>query len=389
MSLFDILFKRIPKPRGEEQGVVKMLNGYTPVFHRFGSNIYESELVRAAIGTIATHCSKLVVTTQGSAKPALQRKLSHGPNQMQSWSQFLYRLATILYVHNTAFVVPVLDEFGAVSGIYPVLPEKCELVTFGQDERLYLRYHFGWGEVAAIEFDSCGVMTRYQYRSDLFGESNAALLPTMDLIKIQNEGIQEGVKSAASYKYIAKLNNFSKAEDLKKERQRFTEENFGKEAKSGGLLLFPNTYTDIKQVESKPFVMDAETMKVVRDNVFEYFGVNEEVLQNKAYGDAWSAFYEGCVEPFAIQLSEVLTRMFFTLREQSEGNLVMATANRLQYLTNSDKLNVSSQMLDRGIMSINEIREIWQLPPVDGGDARIIRGEYYNADQKVSDENAE
>lgn len=387
MSLFDILFKRIPKPRGEEQGVVKMLNGYTPVFHRFGSNIYESELVRAAIGTIATHCSKLVVTTQGSAKPALQRKLSHGPNQMQSWSQFLYRLATILYVHNTAFVVPVLDEFGAVSGIYPVLPEKCELVTFGQDERLYLRYHFGWGEVAAIEFDSCGVMTRYQYRSDLFGESNAALLPTMDLIKIQNEGIQEGVKSAASYKYIAKLNNFSKAEDLKKERQRFTEENFGKEAKSGGLLLFPNTYTDIKQVESKPFVMDAETMKVVRDNVFEYFGVNEEVLQNKAYGDAWSAFYEGCVEPFAIQLSEVLTRMFFTLREQSEGNLVMATANRLQYLTNSDKLNVSSQMLDRGIMSINEIREIWQLPPVANGDTRIIRGEYWNADEKVSEEN--
>ena len=387
MNLFDILFGNRPKPRSDKVETVKFLDGYTPAFHKFGSNIYESELVRAAIGAIATHISKLEVTTQGSAKPALQRKLTHGPNQVQTWSQFLYRLATILYVHNTAFIVPVYDPFGEVSGIYTVLPDKCELVTVGDDQTLFLRYKFGWGEWAAIEFDSCGVLTRYQYKSDLFGESNHALLPTMDLITIHNQGVQEGVKSTASYKYIAKLNNFSKAEDLKKERQRFTEENFGKDAEAGGLLLFPNTYTDIKQVESKPYVPDAETMKAVRDSVFEYFGVNEDVLQNKAYGDAWSAFYEGVVEWFAIQFSDVMTRMLFTFREQSEGNMVIATANRLQYMTNADKLNVSSQLLDRGIMSINDVRAIWQLPPVEDGDTRIIRGEYYNATEKVSEDN--
>ena len=58
-------------------------------------------------------------------------------------------------------------------------------------------------------------------------------------------------------------------------------------------------------------------------------------------------------------------------------------------LSNNEKLNVSSQMLDRGIMSINDVREIWNLPPVEGGDARIIRGEYYNADEKVADEAAD
>ena len=77
--------------------------------------------------------------------------------------------------------------------------------------------------------------------------------------------------------------------------------------------------------------------------------------------------------------------MLFTLREQAQGNMVTATANRLQYLSNNEKLNVSSQMLDRGIMSINDVREIWNLPPVEGGDTRIIRGEYYNADDKVSE----
>ena len=183
---------------------------------------------------------------------------------------------------------------------------------------------------------------------------------------------------------MAKLNNFSKAEDLANERKRFTKENLASDVGNNGLLLFPNTYTDIKQIESKPFTVDADQMKEIRDSVFEYFGVNEDVLQNKFDSDTWAAFYEGAIEPWAIQFSEVLTKMLFTFREQSQGNYVMATANRIQYMSNADKLNVSAQLLDRGLISLNEAREIWNLPPVDGGEARIIRGEYYNANEKVN-----
>jgi hypothetical protein len=208
----------------------------------------------------------------------------------------------------------------------------------------------------------------------------------MDLISIQNQGIKEGVKSAASYRFMARVNNFTKSSDLAAERRRFTEENLGKDAQGGGLLLFPNTYQDIRQVDVKPWVVDAEQKKQIDENINRYFGVNEDILTNKAYGDAWSAFYEGCVESFAIQFSEVLTKQLFTLREQTQGNRVIATSNRLQYMSNKDKLEVSAQLLDRGIFSINDVREIWNLPPVDGGDARIIRGEYYNADDKVSDD---
>ena len=281
--------------------------------------------------------------------------------------------------------MPVYDRFGETSGVYAVLPDKCEVVQYGKDENAkpYLRYTFRWGEKAAIELENCGIMTRFQYRNDLFGENNHALVPTMDLISMQNQGINEGVKSAASYRFMAKLTNFAKAEDLRKERRRFTEENFSKDAEGGGLLLFPNTYSDIKQVETKPFIVDAEQEKLIRDNVYNYFGVNEDVLQNKAYGDAWAAFYEGVVEPFAIQFSEVMTKMLFTFREQASGSLVMATANRLQYMTNADKLNVSAQMLDRGIMSINEVRDIWNLTPVDNGDERMIRAEYVNLNERT------
>ena len=66
-----------------------------------------------------------------------------------------------------------------------------------------------------------------------------------------------------------------------------------------------------------------------------------------------------------------------------------ATANRLQYLSNAEKLNVSSQLLDRGIMSINDVRDIWNLPPVEDGDRRIIRGEYYDTKEKMGDASEE
>lgn len=381
MGLFDKIFGKRPEPKGKYEGDFKMLTGYTPHFTRWGGNAYESELVRAAINARATHISKLKVEIMGSAKPALQNKLKHGPNAFQTWGQFLYRLSTILDVHNTAFIVPVFDDFGEPSGVYTVLPDRCTFVQY--NDVPYLRYEFSHGQHAAVELEYCGIMTKFQYRDDFLGESNRALTPTMELINMQNQGIEEGVKSAATYRFMAQLSNFSKAEDLAKERKRFTIENLSADADGGGLLLFPNTYSNIKQIDTKPFVVDAEQMKIINQSIYNYFGVNEDILTNKAYGDAWAAFYEGVVEAFAIQFSDVMTRMLFTYRERSNGNYIMATANRLQYMSNADKLAVSAQMLDRGIMSINEIREIWNLPSLENGDVRVIRGEYYNTEEKV------
>lgn len=384
MGLFDKIFGRAPKPQGKYEGSFVALTGHTPHFSRYGGDIYEREIIRAIINAIATHCAKLKVEVQGSARPALQNKLKHGPNSWQTWSQFLYRLETIRQIHNTAFIVPVYDEYGEPSGVFTPLPDRCEIVQY--EDTPYLRYKFNHGQTAAIELAYCGVMTKFQYRDDFFGESNRALLPTLDLIHIQNQGIEEGVKSAATYRFMAKVNNFTKADDLKKERLRFSEENLRDDG--GGILLFPNTYSDIKQVDAKPWVIDADQMKIIKENAFDYFGVNEDFLQNKAYGDAWAAVYEGIVESFAIQFSEVTTKMLFTFREQSNGNRVIATSNRLQYMSNADKLAVSAQMADRGLMTRNEIREIWNLSPLppEIGDQLPIRGEYYTVGEEQTDE---
>ena len=386
MGLFDWLFGNKPKERGRYEGQFRMLNGYEPRFTSWQGEIYESELVRASINALATHISKLNVQTFGAARPALQRKLKNGPNEFQTWTQFLARAATIYYNTNTLFICPVWDQYGEISGIYTPLPSRCEIVQYGNVP--YLRYEFSRGQKASVELEFCGIMTRMQYRNDFFGEPNGALIPTMDLIKIQDQGIKEGVKSAATYRFMAQTSNFVKPEDLANERKRFTSANLSSDADGGGLLLFPNTYANIKQIEAKPFTVDADQMKEIRANVFEYFGVNEDILQNHFSSETWAAFYEGAVEPWALQFSEVMTKMLFTMRERSQGNYVMATANRLAYMSNADKLNVSAQMADRGLMTRNEIREIWNLPPLPEplGSQLPVRGEYYNVNDAAGED---
>jgi len=378
MGLFQLIFGKKPPEPAREVSQWQTLTGYTPAFTTWGGQLYESELIRAAVDTIARAVAKLEVTVQGTAKPKLRAAVRTGPNPWQTWPQFLYRLATILYVRNTAFIIPLRDEMDQVTGYTTAIPTRVEMVgdTLG---RPWVRFHFASGETAAELLSAVGIVNRFQFQDDYFGESNRALDPTLNLITMQQQGIPEAMKNAATFRFMARLTNFQKPEDLRKERDRFNREQLA--TGSGGLLLFPSTYGDIKQIEPRPYTIDAEQMKLIQTSVYNYFGVNEDVLQNKAIGDAWSAFYEGCVEWVAIQASETMSRMTFSDRERGGGSGIFLTSNRLQYMTNKDKLNVSAQMADRGLMRVNEIRAIWNLPPLppEIGDRLPVRGEYYDA----------
>ena len=392
MGLFNDIFrpnkaKESQKALKEAKGFFTTLTAYRPVFTTWNGAIYESLIIRSSIDARARHISKLKVETYGSANPSLQSKMRLGPNQWQTWSQFLYRVSTITDVYSNCIITPVFDDYMTITGYYPILPTRTEIIDYKGEP--WLRYKFSNGEVGAVEFRKCAIITRHQLKNDFFGEPNNALDETMKLLHIQREGVEEAVKNTSTFRFMAKLNNFAKPEDLKKEAQRFTRENLSTESEAGGFLLFPSTYSDIRQIDVKPYTVDADQLKLIYSNVYNYFGVNEDVLQNKAIGDSWSAFYEGAIEPFSIQFSEAMTKAIFSERERAQGSGLIATANRLQFMSNADKLTISSTMLDRGVMSINEIRDIWNLAPVEDGDRRIIRGEYYDASEKVggNDEN--
>lgn len=385
MGLFDFLF-----PKAEEQMPKKynidsdfrLLTAYKPVFTTYSGSIYEDLLVRSAIEAKARHISKLKVEMQGSAQEKLKTRIKHYPNPWMTWSQFLARASTILDCTNNLFIVPVQDKYFNTIGFFPVLPEKVELKQDKNGE-VWVSYEFRHGIRGAVEFDRCAFLCKHQYKSDFFGENNHALDSTMDLISIQDQAIEEAMKNSATFRFMARINNFTSDEDLALERKRFNEYNLHDD--EGGVLLFPNTYTDIKQIESKAYSVDENQQEMIKTNVYNYFGVNEEVLQGKATSDQLDAFFNLAIEPFAIALSEAMSRAIYTDRERSEGNHVYVNANRLQYMTVTEKVNMAQQLGDRGVLTINEIRELFNYEPVEGGDLAVIRGEYYPLAEKTGD----
>lgn len=351
----------------------RTMTAYSPCFTSFEGGLYEMELTRAAVHSFATHVSKLRPEIKGSGNKVLERRLQYKPNDLMDTKKYLYRLATGYMVDNTVMIAPVYDSFGEIKGYFPMPLCNCSIVEYKGEK--YVRYQFEGGRYGAIELDRCGILNQMQYSSDIWGESNYCLNPTMQLISTQNQGIIEGVKQSASIRFLAKLAQVFKDKDIKAERERFKEQNLGAD-NNGGVLLFDQKYEDVKQIDSKPFVVDPKQMELIKENVFNYFGTNEHILQNRYTSDEWNAYYEGKIEPFAIEMSLVHTNMTFGEREIAFGNEIIFTANRLQYLSNAEKLNTVTQLFDRGFITHNQGLEIFNMPAVEGGDKRYIRKEY-------------
>lgn len=375
MGLFSWLFPKEEPIKLKNTEQFKLLTAYEPIFHDHIGSVYESALVRSAIEAKARHISKLKVELQGEAQPNLKARLKHKPNDWMTYPQFLARCSTILDCTNNLFIVPVQNEYLETIGFFPVLPERVSLVE-DKKGKLWLKYKFINNQTGIVEFDRCAYLNKHQFKSDFYGESNNALRSTMDLIAINEQGIEEAVKNSASYRFMARVSNFTAPEDLAEERMRFSRENLKAENGNGGLLLFPNTYTDIKQLENSPYTPDEKQMQLIKDNVFDYFGINEDVIQGKADSDQLDAFFNSAIEPFAIALSEALSKAIYTERERSFGNHVYVNANRLQYMSQTAKVTVARDLGDRGILTINEIRELFNYAPLPNGDVAYIRGEY-------------
>ena len=380
MGLIDRIFGKRKPADNKPLTTVQTFTAYSPVFTSWGGQLYESALVREAIYAKARHIMKLKFDMIGSAQRSLYNAVKVKPNPWSTWPDFLERCNNIYETENNLIVIPVLDDLGMTKGFWPVFPSGCEVKEDNGDP--FLVFQLQNGQRRAMELNRCMIMRKHQLKNDFFGENNAPLTPTMELINTFEQSIQEGVKNAATYRFMAQVTNYMFEEDLAKERKRFDKLNFAP-GEGGGLLLFNNNVTNIKQLEAAKNLVDKDQQELIERNVWRYFGVNEEVIMNTATPEKLSTFFEGEIEPFSIKMSDGLTGMIYTERELVAGNKATLTANRLQYMSVADKVSVSQQLGDRGALLIDEIRELVNYPALEDGAGphAPIRGEYYMVDE--------
>ena len=354
-----------------------------PTFSAWDGSLYEMAQTRAIIERIATSCSKLkpefvVPDGKDGVNPRVQRLFETWPNDEMTWPDFLRRLATILYTDTTAYVVPQLDADNRVVGLYPLKPTSADVVEYESEP--YFVFHMANGDTQAFEFYQVAILTRFQLSSDIFGGKNVPLTPTLRLMDAQRQAEELALKNGARIRFIGKLAGLVKPEHMDAKREKFGEANLGPR-NSSGMMVYDNTWETIQQINEQHFTIDESEMARIDKALYTYFGINESILTNDYDESQWGAFYEGCIEPFAIMLGEQLTKMLISPIARRHGNRIMFSSSYLEYATPESKRKVVNDSIDRGVMTINQALDIYQLPHIPGGDVRVIRGEYYMVDE--------
>lgn len=375
MGLLENLFGKKNQTGQANSAYLKTFTEYNPAFSTFDGAIYEEGLTRACIHAFANAVMKLEPHISGTSNKAIVDAFNTQPNKDTTWSAFLYRVATIYEVDCSCAIIPSFDKRGQINGLYPLKFDLCELVEY--DGEVWARFTLPTGDIFSIETKHVCMLSKYQYESDYFGSSNA-FRSTMRLLRAQAQAEENAIQLGSKILFIAKQGGMVKPEDQDKKRKEFANKNF--KNNDTGLLLYDQTFENISPITHKPYVISDKEMERIDNHVFNYFGCTQEILQNKITEETWDGYYEGKIEPFAIQLSDGLNKMIFSRREQ-KTNRVSFTANRLQFMSAASKRNMVRDMVDRGIFSMNEAREILQLPPLEGVEAELgqkhwIRGEY-------------
>lgn len=364
MGFFDWFRK---KANYQKMSTYKETGTYQALFTSFGTNLYKSETVRACVRPLAEHTSKANAV---SSNKNIERLLNNSPNSFMNGKSFLAKVRTRLELQNTAFIYIMRDDRGVVTGFYPVPYSSFEAMEY--DNGLYIKFKFDAGrEDITLPWNDLAVLRKDYNKSDIAGDDNGAILPMLDLINTTNQGVANAVKATANLRGILKSTKaMLSPADIKRQKELFVNDYLNLE-NEGGIASLDATQ-DFTPITMNPTVTSWETMKEFRENVYRYFGLNDHIIMSDYDEAQMEAFYESRIEPFLVDLSTELTRKVFTQRELGYGAYINYESGRMQYASNSTKLQMI-QLVDRGILTPNELRLMFNLTPYDGGDEFIRR----------------
>lgn len=380
-SLFEKIFGRI-KRRDSMLTQIKILSGYTPVFTPWADRPYEADVVRSAVDAIARNAAKLKakhIRREGNTiihvGGQIEKLLTIRPNPNMNAYDFLYKMVTTLMLDNNAFAYPVWDGPNLVA-IWPI---NCTMAEFLEDasQTIYVKFYFADGGSVVLPYSEVIHLRRHFYDNDLLGDIKKPINAVLSAIHTTNEGLAQAVKTSAYLRGILKYQSMLKEEDIKANRERFVQEYLTVQNNGGVAAL--DAKAEYIPLNNDPKIINAAQMKELRDAVYRYFGVNENIVMGRYNEDEWDAFYESTIEPLAVQMSLEFTSKLFTEREIGFGNEIIFESNRLQYASTRTKTSLISALMPLGVFTVNEIREILNLSPVEGGEKRLVSLNFINA----------
>ena len=372
------IFKRLFKNQKSEtltkyQLVTERGNGT----YIWNGKIYDSDIVRACLAPYVKSIGKLVGRHIFGGQKELRvnpepymKILLENPNPLMSAQKFQEKMTAQLILNGNAFASITRDRNGIPVELFPLPAIGVEAEYRGSN--LFLKFTLDNGKVYTFAYDDVIHLRTNYYDNDIFGNS---LMPTLaPLLKISNtidDGIVKTVKSSNIIRWLLKATGSLHPNDLQKISENFAKAYTSTDGTAGGVAA-TDPRVEVTQVKNNDYIPNFEILKSVKDRIYSLFGVSEKIVQGNYTEDEWNSFYESSIEPIALDFANEYTRKSFSVKKRSYGNKIIFEASNLACATISTKLNFL-QMVDRGALTPNEWREIFNLAPVEGGDEPIRR----------------
>lgn len=387
-SLFSTIFGN-KKQTEITKTQLQMLNSYNAQFTTLSNNTYDSKVARQCIDRIATHCAKLIPkhikdSVSNNIKGDINFLLQNQPNPITTKFDFIYRIISMLYTDCNAFVYIAKDKTGFITGFYPVLALNYDLLQ-DTSGRIYLKFKFINGQEYTLPYLELIHLRLFYNNHDIFGTNNKVLKTDIDTAHTASEGIKNAIKTSNNLKGILKYtNSMLKEKDIKASKDAFVRDFLNLENESG--IAAVDSKAEFEAVNLKPITLDREQLKQVNNNIFDYFGISEKIVNNSFTTEDWNAFYEGVIEPRAIQMSDAFTNKIFSYKAIKDGHKIVFTANRLQYATLANKISLLKEAGALGLLTKDEAREIIDLHPLGGEEGAKIIQSLNNIDSSIAND---
>lgn len=385
-SLFDVIFGGKSKARVVETQL-QMLSNYNPEFTTLKNNTYDSKVARQCIDRIATHCAKLIPkhikeNVNNQIKGDINFLLQNEPNSIMSTFDFIYRIISMLYTDSNAFVYIAKDKNGMITGFYPVLALNYDLLE-DKVGNIYFKFKFVNGQEYTLPYIELIHLRLFYNKHDIFGSNNDILQTDLQTAHTASEGIRNAIKTSNNLKGILKFtNSMIKEKDLKASKDAFVKDFLNLENESG--IAAVDGKADFQEVNLKPITLDKEQLEQVNYNIFDYFGISEKIVRNDFNAVEWNAFFEGVIEPRAIQMSNAFTNKIFSMKARKDGHKIIFTANRLQYASLDQRINLIKVAGAYGLLTKDDGREILDLAPLGGEEGKKIIQSLNNIDSAIA-----
>lgn len=386
-SFFETIFGK--KEKEAEWSTYQVLNGYDAFFTSFGKEIYDSKVARTAIDRIATHAAKLTPKhiqndvnhhIQGEINYMLQNK----PNPIMTTYDFIYKVTSQLFTYNNAFVFIAKDRTGMITGFYPILSYEDKLLQ-DKSGNIYLRFKFYNGKKYTLPYEELIHLRRFYNDDDFWGSNNRVLTTDLETAHTSTEGIKNAIKVTNGLKGILNFTNaMLKKEDIKKNRDDFVRD-FLKKPNQPGIAAL-DTKASFQEINMKPITLDNEQLKMVNTNIYDYFGISEEIIRNDYTPEKWNAFFEGVIEPLSIMYGESFTNAIFGERAIRDGHRIIFTTHRLQYASIDQKVKLLQTILPYGLVTKDTALELLDMHPIGGEEGSKILQSLNNIDSSIANE---